>query len=150
MNDQSQNPIPNPSTPPLPQPGWREQRRAEHAARHEARMHQFGSRRHGWTWGVMLILLGVIFLLENMGYKFLKNWPALFIFIPAFWAYAGAWEAIQASGHLTRRAARALTFALLLTILALVLLFELTLGIYWPVLLIVAGAALLLSGALAD
>jgi len=150
MNEQTPNPTPTPGTTPPPPGDWRAQRHAERMARHEQRMQRFGSRRHGWTWGVILILLGGILLLQNLGISFVANWWALFILIPAFWAYTGAWDLIQSSGHLTRRAASSLTVAILLTILALVFLLNFGFGLLWPVLLIAGGAALLLSGALPE
>lgn len=139
MNDQNQNPAPNSSTPP----DWREQRRAERAARWGAHP----MRRHRWIWGAILILLGVIFLLQNLGLLFLKNWGVLFILIPAFWFYVAAWDSLQQNKRLTRRAASSLIVAAILTILTLVLLVGLPVGhLVWPVLLIVGGLAILLTG----
>jgi hypothetical protein len=43
MNEQTPNPNPNSGTPPLTYHDWREQRRAEHWARREARW-----QRRGW------------------------------------------------------------------------------------------------------
>jgi hypothetical protein len=150
MNDQNPNPTPTPGTPP-PAPGdWRAQRYAERMARHEERMKRFGTRRHGWTWGVLLILLGAILLLENLKIAVLTNWWALFILIPAFWSYIGSWESIQESGKFTRRAASSLTVAILLTVVSLVFLLNLSFGLYWPILLIAGGVALLLSGSLPE
>ena len=150
MNDQNQNPTPTPSTPPPVTPDWREQRRAERMARHEARWQRHGSRRHGWIWGLILVLLGVALLLENMGVALLTNWWALFILIPAFWAYVGAWDIYQDNSRMTRRAASSLTVGILLTVVAFVFLFNLAGGLYWPVLLIAGGLALLLAGLLPE
>jgi hypothetical protein len=69
MNVQNPNPTPTPSTPPPAPTDWRAQRRAERAARWGAHP----MRRHNWLWGVILILLGVIFLLQNLGFPFLTN-----------------------------------------------------------------------------
>jgi uncharacterized membrane protein HdeD (DUF308 family) len=144
MNDQ--NPTPNPSTPPPGPTDWRAQRRAERAARWGAHP----MRRHNWLWGVLLILLGVIFLLQNLGIPFLTNWWALFILIPAFWSYVAAWDSVQENSRLTRRAASSLTVALILTILAVVLLLGWQVGLLWPIFLIVGGLALLLTGLLPE
>jgi hypothetical protein len=143
MNDQNQTPNLNPSTPPPVYRDWREQRRAERFARREARWQRHAGRPFGWLGGIFLILLGVVFLLQNMGIPFLVNWWALFILIPAFWAYAAAWNIYQDTGRLTRSGAGPLIVGTLLTILALVFLLNLNIGLFWPVLLIVGGLVLL-------
>ncbi len=146
MNDQNPSPSTNQSTPPPENRDWREQRRAEHMARHEARWQRHAGRPYGWFGGAVLILLGVVFLLHNLGYSFLENWWALFILIPAFWSFTAAWNAYRENNSLTRRGAYSLTVGFLFTVLAFVFLFNLTLGIYWPVLLIMGGLLLLGTG----
>jgi hypothetical protein len=146
MNDQNPSPNPQPSTPPPAPTNWREQRRAERQARHDSRWQRHGSRRHSWIWGIILVLFGLALLLENLGIPFLTNWWALFILIPAFWCYVGAWDIYQDDSRLTRRAASALTVGILLTVLAFVFLLNVGLGLYWPVLLIAGGLALLMTG----
>jgi peptidoglycan/LPS O-acetylase OafA/YrhL len=138
MNDQ--NPVPNSNTPPPVYPDRHEQRHAERIARREARWQRRG--HFGWFGGAILILLGVVFLLQNLGIPFLENWWALFILIPAFGAYVAAWESYEDKGQLTRGGAWSLTVGILLTILSLFFLLNLSLGPFWPVLLIVAGIAL--------
>jgi hypothetical protein len=122
---------------------WREQRRAERRARREARWQRHGGRSYAWIGGAILILLGVVFLLQNMGIPFLANWWAVFILIPAFWAFVAAWDSYRDNGRLTRGGAGSLAGGSLLTILALVFLLNLNLGLFWPVLLIVGGLVLL-------
>lgn len=146
MNDQNPAPNPQPSAPPPAPTDWRTQRHAEHMARREERWQRHGSRRHGWIWGIILVILGVVLLLENLGMRFLENWWALFILIPAFWAYVGAWDVYQDNNRLTRRAASALTLGILLTVVAFVFLLNVAVGVYWPVLLIAGGLALLMTG----
>jgi cation transport ATPase len=166
MNNQNQEPIPDPNLPESPQStpssgpvnppsgapastpppvygDWREQRRAERQARREAHWQRHAGRPFRWVGGAILILLGVVFLLQNMGIPFLVNWWALFILIPAFWAYNAAWDIYQDNGRLTRGGAGSLTVGILLTILALVFLLNLDIGLFWPVLLIVGGLVLL-------
>ena len=148
MNAQKddQTPAPNPQ-PGTPAPtDWRAQRDAERMARREQRWQRHGSRRHGWIWGIILVILGVALLLENLGFRFLENWWAVFILIPAYWAYVGAWDIYQDNNRLTRRAASSLTVGVLLTILAFVFLVNIAFGVYWPVLLIAGGLALLMTG----
>jgi cation transport ATPase len=150
MNNQNPAPTPGPSTPPPAPTDWREEHRAERMARHEERWQRHGSLRRTWIWGLILVFLGVALLLENLHIALVTNWWALFILIPAFWAYVGAWDIYQANNRLTRRAASSLTVAILLTVLAFVLLLNLTVGVYWPVLLIAGGLALLLTGFLPE
>jgi hypothetical protein len=149
MNEQNPSPTPTPGTPPPPAGDWRAQRHAERMARHDARMQRFGHRR-GWMGGVILIMLGVFLLLQNMRIPFLANWWALFILIPAFWSFVGAWDAFQDGGRLTRRSVRSLTMGIFFTALALIFLLNVELTFIGPILLIAAGAALVLSTALPE
>jgi hypothetical protein len=153
MNEQNQNPVTNPTnptTPPSVGKSWREQRSEERMARRQARWESRAGRPYGWTGGAFLILLGLIFLLQNMGMLVMANWWALFILIPAFWCFVAAWEIYADTGRLTRRAAGSLITGIALTILALVFLSSLEIGLFWPVLLIVGGFAILASGFLPD
>jgi hypothetical protein len=148
MNDQSQNQNQNPTpgtTPPVYH-DWREQRRAERMARHEAHRQMHYGRHSGWIGGTILILLGAIFLLQNLGIRFLANWWAVFILIPALWAFVAAWDIYQANGRLTRGGISSLTAGILLTLLAALFLLNLAVGLFWPVILIVGGAVLLIEG----
>ncbi len=120
-------------------------RRQERMARREARRQMRGGRSFGWFAGAILVVLGIIFLLQNMGYSVLVNWWALFILIPAYWSFAAAWNIYQDHGELTRGSVSSLVIGLLLTLLAVIFLLNLNLGIFWPVLLIVGGLALLFS-----
>jgi cation transport ATPase len=131
------------SVPPPMYHNWHGQRRAECWARREARWQRHAGRPYGWLGAIILILLGVIFLLQNLGIPFLMNWWALFILIPAVWAFVAAWNIYQDNGHLTRGGAGSLTVGVLLTILAFVFWLNLDVGLFWPVLLIVGGLVLL-------
>ena len=48
-----------------------------------------------WIWAVVLIVLGLVFLVQNLTGFTLDNWWALFILIPAVAAFANAWRANQ-------------------------------------------------------
>jgi len=148
MNDQNQPPTQDPNTPPPVYRDWREQRRAERQARHEARWQRHPGSHYGWIGGSFLVLLGVALLLENLGIPFFTNWWALFILIPAGWAYVGAWDIYQDNGHFTRGGASSLTVGILFTLLAFVFLLNIAVNLFWPVLLIAGGVALLLTGLL--
>ena len=120
----------------------RRERRAERRAhRHDATP---------WLGGVILIVLGLIFLAQNFGVATLNNWWALFILIPAVGAFSAAWRRYQAAGEsLTSDALGSLIGGLILTAVSLTFLFNLNLGsngnLLWPILLILGGVAVLLQ-----
>lgn len=120
----------------------RRERRAERRAhRHDATP---------WLGGVILIVLGLIFLAQNFGVATLNNWWALFILIPAVGAFSAAWRRYQAAGEsLTSDALGSLIGGLILTAVSLTFLFNLKLGangnLVWPILLILGGVAVLLQ-----
>ena len=152
MTEQPQTPepqgSPSSSTPPMSRDEWRERRHADREARWHERSERWHrhSGRSPLVWGVILILLGIVFFLQNSGIQIALNWWAVFILIPAFWSFVGAWDSYREQGRLTRRAAGAAVGGTLLTVLALVFLFNLGFSTLWPVLLIVGGLALILTG----
>lgn len=144
----NQDASPNLSTPPSePEgPNWREQGHAERMAARAARIQGHRSLHSGWIGGAILILLGVIFLLQNLGYPILRNWWALFILIPAYWCLVAAWDRYQDAQTINRGVAWSFVCGVLLTGLALIFLLDIALGVFWPVVLIVFGLALILVG----
>lgn len=103
-------------------------------------------RTSNWTFPVMLILFGSVFLLSNLGILALHNWWALFLWLPAVGALEKAWYTWQTRGRVTRRVRRHLTGAAIWGILGLVFLFDLSWGLIWPLLIIVWGVGLLFQG----
>ncbi len=100
---------------------------------------------HSWIPGVALILLGVIFLFDNaFGVELIDNWWALFILIPAVANLNRAWQRYRRAGRWTSSARSALTGGLLIGAVALIFLFDLSWSLFWPVLLIILGAGILL------
>ena len=120
-----QNPLPNPNAPQTPE--------VESRRRHTGR----------WVPGLILIALGAVFLVNNLTGIEIKNWWALFILIPAFGAFARAWERYNQAGTLDRHARQSLLGGLILTALAAVFLFNLNWVWFGPVLLILLGLTLL-------
>ncbi len=98
--------------------------------------------------GLILLGLGVIFLLRNLGVDlpFIRNWWALFILIPAMGSFDRAWRSYQRNGgRLTGEVTGPLMGALALSIVVVTFLFELRWAIMLPVFLILAGIGALLT-----
>ncbi len=127
---------------------WRAQRRAWREERREARR----ANRPGtgaWIGGAILIFLGLVFLAQNTGLFILHNWWAVFILIPALGAYASAYAMYRSNGYRFTYAVRGSLFGgIFFTLLALGFLFGVAAGLFWPLLLILAGVALLVNFAL--
>lgn len=146
----------NPVTPNLPgdspegnSPQYRDARAARRAERQKLREERRRARASrgggGWIAGIVLILLGLVFLLQNIGGFSLQNWWAIFILIPALGSFASAWNTYQSSGGFSAAVRGPLVGGLILTTIALIFLFNISFGIYWPVLLILGGLLILAS-----
>lgn len=142
MNDQSH--VNDPQPEPLSRHETRIQRRAERLAD--------PSRGGSWIAGLILIVLGVAFLMQNMG-SFtvpLTNWWALFILIPAVGALDTALRTYRNAGNqLTAPARGSLLVGLVLMFVTVVLLFNLSWSYFGPIIIILVGISIL-SGALFD
>ena len=126
----------------------RESRRQRRIERHEARGISGGST---WIFGLILIVLGGAFLMQNMGkfYFPFTNWWALFILIPALSALDRAYRAYKNAGNqLTTFARNSLFVGLLLTLVAASFLFNLNWTYFGPALLILAGIGVLANAML--
>ena len=142
---------PNTTSSPSPDPAaagpgftgnWRDQRRAERRARREA----WRSGGHpGWgglpIGGVLVIAIGAVLLAGNLGYSVPHNWWAILILIPAVAALVNAIRFYRAEGQSPRVMGSAIG-GLVMLALALALFFDIGLGLFWPVVIIVAGAAI--------
>ena len=122
--------------------------------RHDERMKRIEERRArrgggSWVGGVALIILGVVFWLQNMGTLNLRNWWALFILIPAVGAFSNAWWAYQDSGRrLTSRVRGALIGGVVFSLITAIFLFDLNWGYLGPIIIILAGVGILLNAML--
>jgi hypothetical protein len=99
-----------------------------------------------WIAAAILIGVGVVFLLQNMGYAIPGNWWALFLLIPAAFALGSAWKSHQRNGNrFGPGMAGSLITALVLIALTLVFLFDLDVNwnVIWPALLIIIGLGVL-------
>jgi peptidoglycan/LPS O-acetylase OafA/YrhL len=123
---------------------WRDRRREE---RFQRRQQRWGPGRGSWVVGVVLILLGAIFLAQNFGYPVPHNWWAVFLLLPAFACLAAAWSMYQRNGgELTPPVTSALVTGVILVLLAVIFLLGIDLGKFWPLILIVLGLAALFGG----
>lgn len=125
---------------PPPPPDWREQRRAERAYRREMR---WSSGSGAWVGGTILIVLGVLLLLNNLGFYLPRHWWALFLLIPAFGSFASAWSMYQSAGSATAPVRGAFVGGCILVLLTVLFLIDFEWGKYWPVILILLGIAVL-------
>jgi hypothetical protein len=102
--------------------------------------------QHGhWIPGLVLILVGVIFLAANLWDFHLDNWWALFILIPAFGNFNTAVEKYRRAGRWTRGARSALGWGMFFVLIAATFLFNISWSLMWPVLLILLGLGFILN-----
>ena len=108
-----------------------------------------GRKRTGPLWGgLILVVLGAVMLLQNLGYDLpvLRNWWALFILFPIVSAVRRAQWAYQRSGaRITGAVAGPLVGAAALTLVMLSLLFGLSWSLMLPIALILFGLGALVS-----
>ena len=136
MNDQIQN------NEPYDRREARRQRRAERRA------------NGGSTWiaGVILIILGVAFLMQNMGkfYFPFTNWWALFILIPAIGAFERALHSYrEANNQMTSQVIGSILVGIVLSLVTLGFLFNIGWTYFGPVLIILVGLGILFNGMIA-
>jgi hypothetical protein len=96
--------------------------------------------------GLILILIGVLFLLQQTGTFNFRNWWALFIFIPALGSFSTAWQAYQRNNHLTEGVRAGIGGGLIILTVALAFLFNLNWAIGWPLMIIVPGLVTFMNG----
>jgi hypothetical protein len=105
--------------------------------------HRRGDNR--WLGGVVLIGIGLFLLLGNVfSLTFAGNWWAIFILIPAFYSLQRAWRAYQTDGYFSRKARSNLIGGLMIGAVAVIFLFGLGFGRWWPIFLVIAGVGILL------
>lgn len=130
-------------------PNWRDMRRAEKAQRRADRGEWRG--RHG-DWGglpiggVIILIVGTIFLARNFGLNLPDNWWAIFVLIPAAATLVTAVRLYRADGHMSGRAWVSALGGVLMFAVALALFLGVNWGVFWPVLLIIVGAGIVFRG----
>jgi len=103
-------------------------------------------KRNRVVFGVILILLGGVFLLQQYTNFEFRNWWALFILIPAFGAFTSAVVLWQQSGRFTEGVRGSIGSGLMTLTVAVIFLLNLNWGVWWPLMVIMFGFTLLLSG----
>ena len=138
MNDQS--PIQDDGPEPMDRHEARRQRREERLAD--------PSRGGGWIAGIILILLGGMFLLRNTGIFDItfKNWWALFILIPAIGSLDSAIRIYRHAGNrLTAPARGSALVGLVLLFVTGMFLFDISWTFFGPILLILVGIGIIVT-----
>jgi hypothetical protein len=126
-----------------------EARRQRRAARRAAR--GMGSQGGAWIAGAILILLGIVFLAQNLGVSgiYFNNWWAVFILIPALGAFErGIHYYREAGNQLTGQARSAFFSGSILLLVTVIFLFNLNWTYVGPIVLILAGLGFLVNGML--
>jgi hypothetical protein len=109
-----------------------------------------GIRRRGetasWLVGVVLIVLGVAFFLEQAGVIVMpESWWSVFIYLAAIGSFATSWSAYRARGSFGPAAGSSLTWGLVLTVVASIFWFDLAWSRWWPAILIAVGVGIVIS-----
>ena len=103
-------------------------------------------RNKGWVAGLIIIGLGLVFLVSNLTGFVLNNWWALFILIPGIMSFVNAWNSYRDDGRWSKRARGGVIGGLIITLVAVIFLFNLDWSNVWPLFLILGGLAILLGG----
>ncbi len=104
-----------------------------------------------WALGIVLILLGAVFMLQNIGVLILHNWWALFIMIPAITSFSTAYSQYRRNGNRLSYAVRgSLIGGCGFSLLTAAFLFDISFGIIWPLALIAGGIVLLINFAMPE
>ena len=99
-----------------------------------------------WLGGVVIILVGVIFLMRQVSGFRLDNWWALFILVPAIGSLSSAWRAYENAERKFTAAVRGSLFGgLMMVLVAAIFLFNLNWSLFFPGVLILAGIGLLVG-----
>lgn len=93
--------------------------------------------------GLLLILIGAIFLFRGSDLLFFDNWWALFIAIPGAVGLFRAWNLYEKRGKLDSTILGIVTGSLFPLLVAAIFLLELDWGTVWPLFLVLAGLSIL-------
>jgi len=102
-------------------------------------------RERGWVGGLILVAVGVILLLQNLGLWIPHNWWAVLLLVPAVAAFMSAARTYRRQGRITSASIAPFAGDLVLVILAVAFLLELELNwdLIGPLALILIGIGIL-------
>ena len=102
-------------------------------------------RERGWIGALILIGIGVVLLLQNLGFAVPHNWWAVFLLVPAVVAFASAFTSYNREGRLTAGAAGSFIGGVVLVALTIIFLLELSINwdLIGPIALILIGLGIL-------
>jgi|SRR5688572_10171107 len=100
--------------------------------------------------GVPLIIIGIVFLLRNVGGIEFNNWWALLMLLPALFFLGRAYQMYQSKGAVTAAARTSIMVGLLIAAVAFVFLFNLNWATVWPALVILIGIGFLFNAFLSS
>ncbi len=149
MNDSTSN-----STMSAEPTDWVSERMERRMERRQRRAERRAVRYAGggaWVAGVVLIALGGLFMLQNMGMVAVHNAWALLILIPAAGSFATAFGAYRVNGgRLNAMARGSIISGLIFVAITAFFLYDLNWATWWPVLLILAGVGALANAMFRD
>ena len=107
-------------------------------------------RQNGWLGGLVILLVGCLFLLQNFGVIQLvtiHNWWALLLLIPAIGAFSAAAGMFWYNGgKLDRKVLGAAYGGMYPLVIAILFLLGADWGKWWPILVIMVGLGAVLFG----
>jgi hypothetical protein len=105
-----------------------------------------GRKTPSWAVGAVLIVIGIVFVIQNLTGFTLQNWWALFILIPAIGSLVTAYQMWEKNDRRFTAATQGpLWGGLVLLAVTAVFLFGVDWGKVWPLFLILVGIGLLLG-----
>jgi hypothetical protein len=109
-----------------------------------ARQHRH--EKNNWMAGVVLILIGGMFLLANVTGVYIHNWWAFFLLIPVIANFGSALRQYREYGRFTDAARGSLMGGLFMLTVFSIFIFGWSWGTMWPLFIIVFGIGALLNG----
>jgi hypothetical protein len=106
--------------------------------------------RHGIMPALLVVAIGALFLLGNLGIHFPvfdhANWWAWFILVGAAWPLFDAVDRYRSTGTVDGEVLRSLSTAAIIVVVALMFLLRLSWQRWWPVFVIYGGLCMLVRG----
>jgi len=100
--------------------------------------------------GVIVILIGLVFLANNFGIDFpffsWHNWWALFILVGAASPAARAFDRYRSVGTIDAQVAHSMVSALAIVAVALIFLLDASFATWWPIFVVIGGLSMLVPG----